>query len=150
MRCTFFGHRDSPESIQGDLRELLIFLIERERVDTFYVGNHGQFDRMVKSHLEELAIIYPNIAYFIVLAYLPRNNEYQGVSIFPEGIESTLPRFAILKRNAWMIENSDYVVAYVTRCGGNSARFLKSAVRKGKTVYNIADNYSIGDIKQVN
>lgn len=99
MRCTFFGHRDSPESIRGDLRELLIFLIERERVDTFYVGNHGQFDRMVKSHLEELAIIYPHIAYFIVLAYLPRNNEYQGVSIFPEGIESTLPRFAILKRN---------------------------------------------------
>ena len=52
--CTFFGHRDCPSSIEPNLKQALIHLIDAQSVDTFYVGNHGAFDAMVRSTLAEL------------------------------------------------------------------------------------------------
>ena len=42
--CTFFGHRECPDTIKPKLREVLVDLIENHGVDMFYVGNQGQFD----------------------------------------------------------------------------------------------------------
>lgn len=69
--CTFFGHRDCPPSIKPKLKQALIHLIETQSVDTFYVGNHGAFDAMVRSTLAELMQDYPHIRCAVVLAYLP-------------------------------------------------------------------------------
>ena len=57
-------------------------------------------------------------------------------SIYPEGLEKTPPRFAIYKRNLWMIEKSDIVVTYVKNVGG-AATFKEISEKKGKTVFNI-------------
>ena len=35
IACTFFGHRDCPDSIRPKLRSVLIALIENQQVDTF-------------------------------------------------------------------------------------------------------------------
>lgn len=59
--CTFFGHRDCPETIRPKLHAALVELIEERGVDSFYVGNHGTFDRMVSSLLRELSERYPHI-----------------------------------------------------------------------------------------
>ena len=67
--CTFFGHRDCPETIKPYLREVLTHLIINQEVDTFYVGNQGQFDGIVRSVLRELEQVYPEIHYAVVLAY---------------------------------------------------------------------------------
>ena len=69
--CTFFGHRDCPSSIQPKLKATLIDLIETHAVHTFYVGNHGAFDSLVRSTLQELTQSYLQIRYTVVLAYLP-------------------------------------------------------------------------------
>lgn len=69
--CTFFGHRDCPSSIKPNLKQALIHLIDAQSVDTFYVGNHGAFDAMVRSTLAELMQDYPHIRCAVVLAYLP-------------------------------------------------------------------------------
>ena len=45
--CTFFGHRDCPETIQPKIRTAVIDLIENHGVTMFYVGNQGNFDRLV-------------------------------------------------------------------------------------------------------
>ena len=47
--CTFFGHRDCPSSIRGVLTAEIEQLISHHQVSTFYVGTHGNFDRMVYS-----------------------------------------------------------------------------------------------------
>ena len=74
--CTFFGHRDCPETIKPYLREVLIDLITNNGVNTFYVGNQGRFDGIVRSVLRELEQEYPEIHYAVVLAYLPgKKNE---------------------------------------------------------------------------
>ena len=61
--CTFFGHRDCPDSVKPQLRKMLVELIETQEVDTFYVGSQGKFDSLVLSVLEQLSQKYPHIRY---------------------------------------------------------------------------------------
>lgn len=69
--CTFFGHRDCPQTIKADLKQILENLICNQSVNNFLVGHQGNFDRIVLSVLDELKIIYPQISYCVVLAYMP-------------------------------------------------------------------------------
>lgn len=140
MVCTFFGHRDAPDAIRPLLRETLTELIERQDVRQFYVGNQGNFDRMTCSLLSELQATH-NIRYEVVLAYLPQKEDGvfdDGHTILPEGIETAPQRFAIDRRNRWMIDHSDIVVVYVTRSLGGAAKFKALALRKKKTVIELA------------
>ena len=91
--CTFFGHRDCPETIKPRLREVLVDLITNHDVNMFYVGHQGQFDAYVHSELKKLKQEYPQINYAVVLAYMPgKKTEYDDYSdtMLPEGIESVL------------------------------------------------------------
>ena len=138
--CTFFGHRDCPETIKPRLREVLTDLIINQEVDTFYVGNQGRFDGIVRSVLRELEQAYPEIHYAVVLAYLPgKKNEYDDFSdtIFPEEIEAVHPRYAIEWRNRWMLQRADFVVTYIAHPWGGAAKFAEKAKREGKTVINL-------------
>ena len=138
--CTFFGHRECPDSINPQLREVLIDLITNHDVDIFYVGNQGQFDAIVRGVLWELKKEYPHLNYAVVLAYMPKKQtEYDDYSdtMLPEGIESVHPRFAISWRNIWMLRQSDYVVTYITHSWGGAAQFSEKANRQKKTVINL-------------
>lgn len=145
--CTFFGHHDCPVSIRPKLRELLIELIEEQSVDTFYVGNQGTFDRLVRSVLRELAQEYAQIRYAVVLERMPGKrdeNEDYSHTLLPEGAETVPPRYAIVWRNRWMLHRSDFVVTYVTHSWGGAAQFAAQAEKQGKIVYNIACVYARG------
>ena len=138
--CTFFGHRDCPETLKPKLRSTIIDLIENHNVDMFYVGKQGQFDAMVRSTLKKLKQEYPHIDYAVVLAYMPgKPSEYEDYSdtIFPEGLETVHPRYAISWRNNWMLTHSDYVITYITHTCGCAARFAKKATRSKEIVINI-------------
>ena len=129
---TFFGHRDTPKETEPALRLTLIDLIENKNATLFYVGNHGNFDAMVRRQLEDLSKTYP-IKYYVVLAYMPgKNAEPDEHSILPEGIETVPRRFAINYRNKWMLTKSDIVVTYVTRNFGGAWEFKQLAESKEK------------------
>ena len=129
---TFFGHRDTPKETESALRLTLTDLIENKNATVFYVGNHGNFDAMVRRQLEDLSKTYP-IKYYVVLAYMPgKNAEPDEHSIFPEGIETVPRRFAINYRNKWMLGKSDIVVTYVTRPFGGAVQFKKKAKMQSK------------------
>ena len=135
MNCTFFGHRDCPETIKPKLREVLIDLITNHDVDMFYVGHQGQFDAYVNSELKKLKQEYPQINYAVVLAYMPdKKTEYDDYSdtMLPEGIESVHPRYAISWRNNWMLKRADYVVTYITHSWGGAAQCARKAALLGK------------------
>ena len=139
--CTFFGHRDCPETIKLKLREVLVDMIINHGVDMFYVGHQGQFDAYVHSTLKALKQEYPQINYAVVLAYMPsKKTEYDDYSdtMLPEGIESVHPPYAISWRNKWMIKQSDYVVTYITHFWGGAAQFAEMAKHLMKTVINLA------------
>ena len=137
-KCTFFGHRDSPSSIRGVLSAEIERLINEKDVNTFYVGTQGNFDRMAYSVLAELRKRYQHIKVYRVLAYMPKLGDTDTYdTIVPEGIETTYPRYAIIKRNKWMIDHSDYVIAYVTHTFGGAYQAVERAKKKGKITIQI-------------
>ena len=136
--CTFFGHRDCPSSIKEKLHEEIERLISHHRVNTFYVGTQGNFDRMTYAALVELRKRYQHIKVYRVLAYMPKPGDNDTAdTIVPEGIENARPRYAIVYRNNWMIDHSDYVIAYVTHTFGGAYQAVERARKKGKITIQI-------------
>ncbi|HCD81098.1 MAG TPA: hypothetical protein DEQ65_01930 [Ruminococcaceae bacterium] len=141
MTVTFFGHRNTPDSIQPSLKKALIQLIEQEGADTFYVGNEGNFDCMAYKTLKELKTIYPFIEFKVMLAYLTkRKSDFYTPetedTVFPDGLLKTPLKFAISKRNNIMLKLADTVVMYA--CAAGSTLNLKAlAEDRGKRVINL-------------
>ena len=73
--CTFFGHRDCPDTVKPGLKQLLIDLIANHNVDMFYVGNQGQFDGVVRKTLRELKGKYPHINFAVVLPVMRQKRD---------------------------------------------------------------------------
>ena len=141
--CTFFGHRECYALDSQVLKRAIEELIAMG-VDTFYVGNQGQFDSIVYSCLKQLRKKHPHIRICVVLAYLPTGkNEYDDMAdtIYPE-IEGH-PKFAIERRNRWMIDNSDFLFCYINHTWGGAYKFAELAKQRGKTVINLG-NTEIG------
>ena len=140
MTCTFFDHSDAPEAVKPPLKAAIIELIEKENVTKFYVGNHGNFDRMAISILSELAKIRC-IRFYVVLAYQPteKDADYLAHTVLPDGIETVPPRFAINYRNKFMLENADFVITYVTHSWGGAAKFKQMAEKKHRRIIELGE-----------
>lgn len=141
--CTFFGHKEcyglDAQALYCAIGNLVI-----RGVDTFYFGNQGQFDSIVYSCLKQLRKEHPHIRICVVLAYLPTEKyEYDDMTdtMYPE-IEGH-PKFAIDRRNRWMIDHSEYCVCHINLTWGGAYKFAQLAVQRGKTVINIG-NAAIG------
>ena len=137
MKATFFGHSRIPQDIKPLLIKTIVDLIVNNGVNEFYVGNHGAFDCMVRKVLMEIKKEYQNIEYSVVLAYLPtKKDEYYDYSdtIYPDLLEKVPYRFAICRRNDWMINHSDVVITYTSECFGGAYEFKKKAQKRGKII----------------
>lgn len=141
VACTFFGHRIITKPLENKLYSVIEELIIEKNVDTFYVGDKGAFDELVLKTLIKLKIKYSHIYYAVVLAYHP--SKYKNVlnfsSIYPEELEGTFSKFAIDKRNRWMIEKSTYVITYIVKENSCADKYRRLAERKGLIVFNIAN-----------
>ncbi len=143
--CTFFGHRDAPSDIRDKLKSTLTELIEKEGVTLFYVGHNGKFDSLVRSVLEELSAVYEEVEYYTVLAYLPteKDERVPERTLYPEGLENVPKRFAIDKRNHWMLGEADYAVTYVQKSFGGAEKFKALAERKNIKVTELHEERGI-------
>ena len=138
--CCFFGHREVTHNIRGKLIEIIDNLITEKDVKEFYVGHQGQFDNMAYSVLKELKSNYPHIRYTVVLAYMPDEHikeVYGEDTLFPNGMESVPRRFAISKRNDWMILHSSFAICYVYKITGGATKFREKAEKKGLKVIDV-------------
>ena len=90
---------------------------------------------MAAQIVHELKAEFPNIESTLVLAYLSTDVDLQlyDNSLYPP-LENVPPRYAISRRNRWLVENSDIVVAYVQHSWGGAATTLSFAARKGKPI----------------
>ncbi|MBR4949822.1 MAG: hypothetical protein IKZ25_03495 [Clostridia bacterium] len=145
--CTFIGHYDCSEDIRESIYNAIENLILYEKVQTFYVGTNGRFDYFVYNELCKLEKIY-NIKIFVVLSYLNNKNKPyydEKKTLFPSVLETTPPRFAINKRNIYMIEKSQYMICYMNHTFSNTYTFVKKAKRKNLKIFNLG-RYDIYDI----
>lgn len=140
---SFFGHRDTPDSIRPALKKIITELLQNDSDCEFLVGNQGAFDALAKSVLKELQKDGYDITYYIVIPYLPtkkkpQDDSSQEPTLFPEGLEAVPKRYAISKRNRWMVEVSDSVICYIRHWQGGAASAVEYAKRKKKTIINLA------------
>lgn len=140
MRVALFGHRDAGEAVLPLLEKTVRFLIEKEKADVFYVGTQGAFDRMAQGLLYRLCSEYAHIEAVAVLAYPPqagKEGPLLAQTLLPAEAVVGPPRFAILRRNKWMLQNCDAVVCYVRHSFGGAAAMKRAALAAGKRVFEI-------------
>lgn len=136
MNVTFCGHSqlEEPEKIKVWLKKIIEDLI-KQGAKTFYLGGYGQFDVMVASVLYKMKKQHCNIEIILVLAYPDKKYDASiyDSSIYPP-LENIPRRYAILKRNEYMIDISDIVISYVKYNYGGAYTTLKYARRKNKQI----------------
>ena len=90
---------------------------------------------MAAQIVHELKAEFPDIESTLVLAYLSTDVDLRlyDNSLYPP-LEDVPPRYAISRRNRWLVENSDIVVAYVQHSWGGAATTLSFAAHKGKPI----------------
>ena len=145
--CTFVGHREAPLSLYPYLVEE-VWRLSKNGVSEFWVGGYGAFDQMAERAVREAKIKMPQITLSLILAYLPvgeQKSELQKYDnmIYPEGLERVPRRYAIDRRNNWIVHNADFLLAYVTHSWGGAATTLSKAQsreRDGKlTIINLGE-----------
>ena len=136
MTVTFCGHSklNMPDGISKWLDIILPSLIEGGAT-TFYLGGYGAFDGLAAAAVRKQKESYPHIELVLVLAYLDREidaSRYDSTTYPP--LEKVPRRYAILRRNEWMVCESDVVISGVLHSWGGAARTLEFAQRKNKVV----------------
>lgn len=147
--CFFIGHREADELLFPRMELVIDRLIREERVRCFYVGRYGEFDRLAAATVKRLRQKYPDITLMLVLPYHPAEQPTEAPEGFdgtynPDGLENTPRRYAIVRTNHIMVDNSDWLVCYVRHGASNSRNLLEYAKRQEEKglirVVNIGEN----------
>ena len=147
MTITFCGHSNFSfdNTVKEKLRELLLQEIRKNPVCKFYLGGYGDFDSLCLSILKELKVQFPNIELLFITPYLDDNySKLETAKLYYDGIiypplENVPRRFCILKRNEWMVDEADLVIAFVKYSWGGAAKTLEYVKRKKVKFFNLAE-----------
>lgn len=140
MICTFIGASSCNTLKLSDALEYEIRKLIECGVSQFYNGGYGDFDIVALKVVNKLKSECPHIKSYIVLAYLIDKHverldniakHYSAETFYPFE-QKVIPRFAILKRNEYMIDSSDFVISHAGF--GGSLTALDYAARKKKTI----------------
>jgi len=136
LKITFCGHKEVSDqnAVKAWLHTVCADLISEGAIE-FYLGGYGGFDHLCASVLRDLKKTHAEIRLILVLPYLNSNILTDGYdeTLYPP-LENVPLRFAISRRNEWMVQESDAVVAYVTHGWGGAAKTLEHARRKKKRI----------------
>lgn len=139
MTVTFCGHGDEiyNEVLRERLYDVLEELINKGTTE-FLLGGYGAFDLLAARTVKSLKEKYPHITSVLVNAYINRgyDSDLYDCSEYPP-IENVPKRFAIIKRNEWMVKQADILIAYVRYDWGGAAKTLEYAMKKKKHIINL-------------
>ena len=147
--CTFAGHREVYQAnIADKLDEAISRIIKIDDCFRFLVGGMGDFDGMCSSAVRRAKRNYPNkqISLELILPYLTQelneNKSYYEISyddvVVPIELAGVHYKSAITKRNRWMVDKSDWMIAFVYRDFGGAYTSLRYAEKKGLQIINLA------------
>ncbi len=144
-RVAFIGHRevDDLKLVEENLIKKLIELVCSKDFVEFYMGRDGEFDEMAASCIKRVQKIYgkSNSAMTLVLPYgkadIPYYEKYYDSIFIPEEASSSHFKSAITKRNQWLVDNADLLIAFVKRKNGGAADCLKMAEKADIEIFRI-------------
>lgn len=149
MIISFCGH--AAGTISDGQKDRIEAVLRRELAKApdckFYLGGYGTFDETCRVICKKLKEEFVKTELVFVTPYIDpdyyklRNaREYYDSVVYPP-IERVPRRLAIIKRNEWMANNSDLIMACVRCKFGGAAQTLAYATRKNIPVVNVDDKY---------
>lgn len=147
MTITFCGHSNFlfDNTVKEKSRELLLQEIRKNPACKFYLGGYGDFDSLCLNILKEMKADFPTIELLFITPYLDDNySKLETAKLYYDGIiypplENVPRRFCISKRNEWMVDEADLVIAFVKYSWGGAAKTLEYAKRKKVEFFNLAE-----------
>lgn len=134
---TFCGHRDLPDraAVEAWLRRTLPCLYA-QGARRFYVGGYGAFDAAAAAAALSLRAAHPEVEVVLVRPYLDAGPAPQPsmASVYPP-LERVPRRFAIARRNRWMVDQADVVVACTPWFFNDLMMQLCEAEKQGKPIF---------------
>ena len=131
--CFFIGHRKASDSLLPQLSAEIERHITEYDVTDFVVGGYGRFDALAAKCVKVAKKRHPEVTLTLLLPYHPYDRPtpippgFDG-TFYPPGME-TVPKWAaIVHANRYMVEHSDYLIAYV-RHSGNAQDLVEYAQR---------------------
>ena len=146
MIIAFCGHSNYVEN-SGDEEKIIRILTSRaENSNEFFLGEYGGFDNFAykcatkfkKTHMDSKLIF---VTPYIYEQYRKKSTDYEkrfDLILYPE-LENVPPKYAISRRNKWMVEKADIIIAYITHRYGGAYAMYSYAKSKNKEIYNIAE-----------
>ena len=134
------------DTLSQNIKKAISENINPNEKTVFYCGGYGDFDnlcaKLCRSEKEnfgncELVFITPYIteSQQKKMKYMVDTRLYDA-TLYPP-LENIPPKFAIIKRNQWMIDRADLVIACVGHTYGGAYTSLKYAVKKRKNIINL-------------
>ena len=148
--CTFAGHREIFEqNIEEQIRIVIESILMTDSKFVFYSGNMGEFDKKCSSAVRYAKRSHPelDISLVAVLPYMMNcintdrdyyNDCFDDI-IIPVELAGVYYKTAILRRNKWLVDHCDFLIAYVYHEFGGAYTTLKYAVQKEKKIINLAE-----------
>ena len=146
-RVAFIGHRviSNILQIENELEKIVKKLMRSHSFVEFYVGRNGDFDISASSVIKRVrkSCDANNCELILVLPYSNKDEcyfeQYYDNIYYPLD-PKTHYKNAIQKRNEWLVDNSDLLIAYVEpdRVGG-AMKTLHYAVKTNTYVINLFD-----------
>lgn len=147
-----FGH-PTPKGLKARVRQEIINLIENEDVDTFLVGEIGGYEEDVYDVVLSVQKEYPKIRIYLVISQMRDLHEtgdiYRGDwierrgfndFILPPRCEFGYKKLCIVYRNRYLIENTDFIIAY-NKYKHRAYEFCQAAKAKGVKVIELGNDY---------
>lgn len=120
--CFFIGHRETPDSLLPILDAEVERHITEYGVTDFVVRRYGRFDGMAARCVKAAKKRHPEVTLSLLLPYHPYDRPiptppgFDG-TFYPPGMETVPKRAAIVRANRYMVEHSDYLIAYAWHSG---------------------------------
>ena len=135
--CFFIGHRDAPEEISTALAAEVRRHITEFNVTEFVVGHYGHFDAMAGRVVVAAKEKFPRIRLMMLLPYHPTDapinlpEGYDG-TFYPPDMEHVPRRLAIVRANRYMVDHTDYLIAYAHHPASNARELVEHAETRQK------------------
>ena len=142
--CFFIGHRETPDSIFERLQAAVEKHIVQYGVTDFVVGQYGAFDHLAAAAVKKAKKHHKSVTLSLLLPYHPYDRPVQipfgfDATFYPPGMERIPKRLAIVKANQYMVDNSDFLIAYAWHPASNARNLLEYAQKRSIHVENLAE-----------
>ena len=148
--CSFVGHKLARSDLMKEVITEVEKIVLASDESVFYSGSMGDFDKICEQAVRETKKKYPDrkICLCKVLpsyGYIKDKQEQDFLKRLYDEVfvcsasDGAHYKAMIGKRNRWMMEQSDYIIAYVKYDSGGACRTLRYAQRLGKKIFRVGN-----------